>query len=183
MQLIFNAFDEDLWLRTGKIFGQEMVYFSPTTGKTEVYSIEENGSHKLNTMLIFGFVQTKDGRFWLGGQNGLFEFIAKEKKFIQHPILVDSVKLRHYWLNKEDPLKPGVIWANIDNVSDKRLDKVADKSLWAINTNDFSIKIFEKKKVGGLADCSIFDLQFDSRNELWVSTDSGLSSLNRQRDT
>jgi ligand-binding sensor domain-containing protein len=138
--------------------------------KSENWERFGKGSARLNGNTIQGkaFIEGNDGTLWVGTWNGLNKISPKRSK------------VNHYTSNPDDPTS-----INNDHVISLYLDKRAKKVYvgtfgGGLNVLDIETGKFDSyTESEGLSNNTIFGILEDDNNNLWLSTNKGLSRFNK----
>jgi PAS domain S-box-containing protein len=132
-----------------------------------------------NEKFIFAICKDKSGLYWLGTMDGLFRFDIQTKKVIgfkHNPEVGFSLSNNTiYGLNCD---KNGIIWVATQNGLNCFIPETVD-------TNNPGKTIFKRFKAipgkhNALSDNMVMNVFEDSKGRIWVSTNNGLTQLNKK---
>jgi ligand-binding sensor domain-containing protein len=161
--------------RTGKLwltsYQGKLVYFDPSTERTKVMDYSPLAPNTPTLKEPTGIYQDHSGIFWVGTKGGLVKMDAS-RTVPQFWIYSNSTESRKTLSNNhvtcmiDDPYQPQkYLWVSTKGGGLERLDK---------QTGTF--EHFTEKQ--GLPNKVVYGILEDERNNLWMSTNRGLSQLN-----
>ncbi|MDQ1771042.1 response regulator [Labilibaculum sp. A4] len=154
-----------MWLGT---FGFGLLLAKEHDGTLELINFPELRKKQTRIRTI---VQDKNGQMWLGGNNGLLTFDPDS-------ILQDKSKFSHYQFNNRDD-------ASLSNNEVKTIFEDSKGTLWIGTSGGGLNKIIKRENKHlhfehfttkqGLVNDIIQGIQEDENQNLWISTESGIS--------
>ncbi|MCO6462211.1 MAG: response regulator [Saprospiraceae bacterium] len=162
---ILDAGNGTLWCLTPYSFSK----FKRQTGTFEHYFFQQKIKNKRGEPTFGEILPDMKGNFWLGTGEGLFYFDTHNKTF------------RHFFTNPSDPNS-----LSYNAVRSMVFDKqFPQKYLWIgtaggglnrLDLNTFRFKHFTVRE--GLPNNVIYGILRDSKGDLWMSTNNGISRFN-----
>lgn len=146
-----------VWIATNNA----IVSFNETTKKFSVYSYPFSGEHN-----IFSVYAENSYDFWIGTEKGLLRFNRENNKWNIYKNGKDGLSNERVKSMCYDPLYPNkYIWLGTDGGGLNRLN---------LETSHFDIFTTDD----GLPNNVIYGILSDDQNNLWISTNKGLSRFN-----
>ena len=150
------------------------LFFKPIIGLTDPFAIrigEKNKNLNSNTIYYIYEAPSKKGIIWISSTKGLNSFDIEKEKFFKYGRKGDV--LNNFSLQGiiENTKYPGILWIG-----------TLGRGLIKFNIKNKAIdKIYTDKD--GLPNNVIYCLLEDKNNNLWISTNRGISKFNIDRDS
>ncbi|WP_062543036.1 two-component regulator propeller domain-containing protein [Rufibacter tibetensis] len=144
------------------------------TGSFTTYDSLSEGKFNLPTGTYNDLFQDSKGQVWLGTDNGLYRFNAKQEKFTGYLVSQDTARKNGILKIYEAPSQPGVLW-----LAQKTK---AGNALVRFNTENNKATFYKNEELskGPGSVQTIFE---DSGHRLWVGTNKGISRFDRATNT
>ena len=159
---VFEYSDNELWIGTNN---KGLNVFYRDEGRFELFEHDPNDPHSIASNSPWGGLKDQKGKIWMGCNGGISRF---------RPETRDWVSFTH------DPNDPHTL----SNNTILSLGEAPDGYLWAgtwayglnvVDPETGYVTRFEfSEEPGGLPDCGIKSLLFDSQGRLWLGTTEGL---------
>jgi len=195
----------ELWFGT---FSGGLNHFLKSSGTFERFVGDPKISPNFDIRRIF---EDSEHKMWIGTNgNGLLEFDRKNKKYIAHPKAnVSDVRaiaemdglwlgsynegLIHYdyktgtvnrWLNKSENSNLNINYAILDILPDRKRGKIWIGTRYGgLNAFDIKSKTFKSyTENNGLVNNTVRALIFDGDENLWISTNNGISKFEPENE-
>ena len=161
---VFEDIDDNIWITTRNYFSK---LIDAQTGKFKNYQYDNKGSQSV--IVRPTIYQDEDGVFWIGTERGLLRFDQNTGSFQKYPDnLPGAQNLNNDYVKCicPDPRYPDkYLWIGTAGGGLNRLNKI-DKTFSYYTTRD------------GLPNNVIYGILTDSKGNLWLSTNRGLSVFN-----
>lgn len=153
-----------MWIGTT---GGGLIKFIPDKNLFTRYSYNRADNTSISNNYLTHIVQDKYGNFWICGRNLFNKFIPAEEKFER-------------FLTEDDDNIPSTFYC-IHIVSDEELWLGSDGGLVKYNPVSKRYEIYGEED--GLANNNVFAILPDGENNLWLSTNKGISRFLRKTET
>lgn len=167
-ETIFDLHEDaagDIWMISNAAFGK----FNKQSAQFERNYFKREGGSKNELQGSSSIYQAKNGTFWLGSSYGLLRFDKNVKSFTyfeNDPFNVKSISHNNVKTICPDPLTPEkVLWIGTGGGGINRFD-IEEEEFYHFKVKD------------GLADNYVYGILSDEANNLWISTNQGLSRYN-----
>jgi len=160
---IFKDSNSRYWLGTRD---SGLIQFDSNMGVVKQYTYDKNNTKGLSSNNIRTIIEGQAGQLWIGTENnGLHKFLIDKESFLHYP-------------NKE-----------IANVKSLYFD--SENYLIWVGTNGNGLQAFDPKNetikgftlMDGLPNNVIYAILPDAKNNLWLSSNRGISRFSRNKDT
>ncbi len=178
---IFKVGEQDLWVISDE--GANNVNYidrvNLASGEISHYSSLEKGSHYINATVFIDMIATKDGKLWVGSNNGIYEYDRVKDKFTGHLTSDDPAKKRGYFSLLEDPLQPGVLWMCRKGGTTFIFDFskcYGNEGVIQYNSKtDIATAFTHTKNSSSIGNDTLLSIKKDRKNNIWFASPVGLS--------
>lgn len=154
-----------LWLGD---LGSGVIKLDPTTGKSIRFKKSSDNKNGLSNNEIQTMILDSSGTLWIGTAMGLSKLNTKTYQIsYYHSIPGNTEGLSHNIVLSicQDPYNPDILWLGTSGGGLNRFSKRSGKCI-------------QYNEEHGLPNNMIYGIQADSKGDLWLSTNFGLSRLN-----
>ena len=192
---ILEGSKQELWVismnQKNKMFYLDKI--SLKTGKISHYSSFEKGNHHIDATIFGNMILTKNGKVWIGSNNGFYEYDPVKDSFTGYNTSKDLTAQKRYFSLLEDPLTAGVLWMGQSNETKTLVDEYDlnfkaqshyNKNEGLLQYNSISntaIHYRQSENNSSIGSDSVFSIKSDLLNNLWFATPHGVSLYDRAK--
>lgn len=184
---ILKVDEQELWVisgdQTNTVNFIDRVNLS--SGKIFHYSSYEKGSHYINATFFPDMIAAKNGKLWVGSNNGIYEYDPVKDKFTGHLTADDPAKKRGYLSLLEDPLQPGLLWMCRQDdiaVNDASSKYYGNEGVLQYNSKTgIAIQYTHTGNSSSIGNDTLFSIKKDRQNNIWFASPVGLSVFDRYK--
>ena len=176
MRFMITTIDEkgDLWGSRWVDRQTIPARFNTKTKTFETFRFSAKGKNQINATQLYGINKTMDGNIWVSTDNGIYKYLGAGKGFKGYLTSGDGSKQRGVNPFYEPPSTPGMFWLNTFHGN-------KDFKLIRFDVRKGTVKEFKpSKNKDSLLSAGINNIYESKNKQLWFSTDSGLSRLDRR---
>ncbi len=152
--------------------GYGILKMSPSANNFHHLTHKANNPQSISMKSVRAIFEDTDGNLWLGGYSGFDKYNKdgsvihyERESYWEEDVFTQKIKNKNVYVIHEDIDDPNLLWIGIDG-----------GGLIKFNKNG---NLFYNLPDGYINGNSVFTIQCDNNNIVWIGTDTGLNKLNK----